>query len=389
MPSKLFDAKLIDAVTQTCLENLQKIRHLCAHPVQTGDNRRLFTPSQHEVYGYLRNTFDLIFSIDQFLSKSSFDQFAEDLEAASTSLLPSKESSQAFLHRHYDRLSTEVTKNYFRNLWRLCFKSKNQRCIDNYHVNFLALRELYKYRKTYLDAYLRENSSDFSEVKVQNDFLKNMANDWFSLFPSTFAYVSKELQAHIKSYCEREFKSSYTFAFTLDEYKKMFVANLKFPDENDFNFAMEVINFMNHPQDAAYSFIECALSTYYSAVALEQILKFSDNYNMTQAVLDILRDKFPTNSEKINMLIYSAGDAITLRKNLADNYTKSSNFDTADSSFLRLEPFLKDFSYSELEDLLAEAKKNSQCMNRRRASSDHNRLEDLKNILARAAGSPA
>lgn len=231
---------LIDAQELDALETIQKHRHLSAHPILKSTTG-LFKPAREMVLCDIRVALESVLIKPPILTVKVFEELVTDLEKIKD-LFPQEIQLKKYLNSKYIRnLNDDVVSHIFRSLWRLTFKTEDEKCNENRNINYRAIRIIFEPKRELLTEYIRVNSSYFSQISENSPvrflifFLGDYPNTYHHLEDSakeiikvkafsdidllTVSYFfSKTIEAHIKLLCE-SIEKHYKFAFGSDKAK--------------------------------------------------------------------------------------------------------------------------------------------------------------------------
>ncbi len=155
--------QLLEAGDFANLQALLKHRHLSAHPVLTA-TEVLFAPTQDTVRAHIRHALEGVLTKPSIMTKKIFDAFVEDLENSSA-VLPDKTALAKYLQaKYFPHFAPYVEQSVFRSLWRLVFRSEDERCEKNRETNLQALSILYERNKEQAKAMIEGERDYFSDV---------------------------------------------------------------------------------------------------------------------------------------------------------------------------------------------------------------------------------
>lgn len=118
--------------------NLQKQRHLCAHPIISQDFE-LYRPNKETVRALIRNTLEGLLTKPAIISRKVFDDLLSDL-VTNKSILINDNDLQRFMDSKYlKRLRDSSIQQIFKSLWRVALKSTDQQASLNRDILGRAL----------------------------------------------------------------------------------------------------------------------------------------------------------------------------------------------------------------------------------------------------------
>lgn len=312
---------LLEGYEFDSLISLQKHRHLSAHPVINRTDI-LFRPHREMVLADMRAALDSVLTKPPILTKQVFDELAEDLEKVKE-LFPDYVQLKRYLESKYFRnLNDEVSKQIFKSLWRITFKSEDKRCDDNREVNGQALRVLFERNRESLSEYIRSNSPYFSEISSGSPL--RQAIFFLGDYPHLYSSLSEAAREFIAANAHSDIDLFAVSYFLSKDVSSHIDSLIKYIEENH-----------KHAFGAKN--------------------KIHPNH-----VNDLLRHAS------------SAGIRKKVNSLMATMYINSANFDAADMIFSRfIKPNVMSFEAKDIELLIEGIGKNNQTYWRGRADSDH------------------
>jgi hypothetical protein len=155
--------QLLDIAERENLLNLQRQRHLSAHPVVNA-NFQLHRPNHDTARALIRNTLDGLLTKAPILSKRIVNELVEDLEQASGILIDDKKLKAYLESKYFARFNPEVEKAVFKALWKFAFCLTNERCERNRAINYRALRLLFSRNPAQFRSLVESDKDYFSTI---------------------------------------------------------------------------------------------------------------------------------------------------------------------------------------------------------------------------------
>ena len=131
--------KLLKPADHQNLENLRKMRHLCAHPVII-EQHELYRPNRETVRALMRNTLEGLLNKPPMLSKKILNALLEDLEENRRILINDTDLAKFLNAKYFDNLGQLVKEEIFKALWKLVFRVDDEDCNKNREINFRTLK---------------------------------------------------------------------------------------------------------------------------------------------------------------------------------------------------------------------------------------------------------
>jgi hypothetical protein len=311
---------LLEAADYQHLINLQKLRHLSAHPVLSGSNL-LFSPNKETTRSLIRNSLEAVLLKPPIFSKKIVGEFVSDI-AAKKELLPDQKALKQYLTaKYFGNLHASVEHELVKALWKFCFRVSNADTDLNRDINTRALYLLYQRNPTEFRQYVVQNSDYFSEVAPNGDPLKALIL-FLSECPALFSALNDAARVPLT------------------------------------NFAQSHINLLAPALFVSPTFSDHLVKL--AALPYEQLRELSDeNWRFL-----IAKGVEANQSQQV----YGIGIAI---------YSNSRAFDTADSHFARfVAPHVPEYDNERLLQILNGIEANNQTYWRGRARIDHPKIAE-------------
>lgn len=311
---------LLEAADYQHLVNLQKLRHLSAHPVLSGSHL-LFSPNKETTRSLIRNALEAVLLKPPIFSKKIVGEFVSDI-AAKKELLPDQNALRQYLNaKYFGNLHASVEHELLKALWKFCFRVSNPETDANRSINTRALHLLYERHPTELRQFIVQNAGYFSEVAPNGAPLTALI-EFLSECPALFSALTDAARVPLTT------------------------------------FANTHVNLL-----APSSFISQSFSDHIatvSALPYEQLRELSD---------ENWRKLIAKGAEVGQIqLVYGLGAKI---------YCGSLSFDSADSHFARfISPYIAEFDSERLNQILVGIEENNQTYWRGRATIDHPKIAE-------------
>jgi hypothetical protein len=318
--------KILETAEYAQLQHLQKLRHLCAHPVLTAADM-LFHPTKDTARAQIRAALEGLLLKPPLFSKRIIQTLIEDI-AANRALLISPEKVKAYIEARYlPNMPRAIELELFRTLWKFCFKLNNSDAQANRSINTVTLAILYGRNPTNIRNMIDADRPTFSNIGPDAEpldclvgFLGSHQELHASLDTSAHILIDGRITADINNRVRARFKSSDLAAH---------------------------------------------LSSLLGASATEL-------GKIKESVWTELLDEAKTES------ISAAAHRLGIKA-----YVESGSYDTADTRFARfIDRILPDLDTSTITELLQGIEANQQTYGRSRASLDHPRLKAAADNLS-------
>ena len=180
------------------LQSLVSHRHLCAHPILSATDA-LFAPSKEQCRAHIRNSLDGMLTKPPILTKKVFAALLEDVEQKQA-VLPDDESLERYLGAKYFKgLTVPVENSLVRSLWRIVFKTTDQRCEQNRSINYRTFRLFYRRRPGEVNALIQADAAYFSELTLAGSPFGYLLA-FLSSHPAVFSLLSEAAKAPIEAH---------------------------------------------------------------------------------------------------------------------------------------------------------------------------------------------
>ena len=310
---------LLDTAELTLLKNLQKHRHLSAHPVLTRQEA-LFSPNKETARAYIRNILDSVLTKPPFMSRKVFDAFIEDVGRFGQLNLDADRFKELLEERYLKYFSPATYIHVFKSLWRVTFKSKDSQPKTNRTVNRQALEVLFSNRETDVLSEIGGNRDWFSDVSFDEDHLIEITT-FFRSNPKVYKLMSDALKGVVAGYAGlslNNFALCWFMSDSLDNHIQIISERISGGESLD--------------EDAYLDFCQ-SLQT---ADCFPQVLDFG-----------------------------------------ISSYGESGTYDTATLRFNEMiRPFLNEYSREQIITLLQQIESNGQTYGRREVQKDHSEVKE-------------
>jgi hypothetical protein len=316
--------QLLEAGDYANLEALLKHRHLSAHPVLNA-TEVLFEPSKDSARAHIRNALEGVLTKPPIMTKKIFDALVEDLEA-NAAVLPDKQALSRYLHaKYFPYLVPYVERSLFRSLWRLVFRSKDERCEKNREINLRALSILYERDKAACRAAIEAERPYFSDVGTDGSRFDSIVR-FIGRYPELFGSLTDAAKTPLENAGKADL-DTFARAWFLSESPAQHL-------------------------DAVEKRISATSGSreFLSGEAFDELLAMARDVGLEERALDIAIAQFGW----------------------------SHSFDMADGYFVSLiKPNLRVFNKTQLGKLIKEVESNNQIYGRGRAASQHRLIKQV------------
>ncbi|RZK17043.1 MAG: hypothetical protein EOO43_13875 [Flavobacterium sp.] len=302
--------KLLETPDLEKISQLQKHRHLSAHPI-LNQTSILYQPNKETVKAHIKNILEGILTKPPIFSARIFQDLIADLATNKDRFITDDELKRFLNAKYFKGLRTETFRDIFKKLWKFVFKLENDDANQNREINFKTLEIIFRANQVDILDLLRTEETHFNEIAsgICTDYLFDLLFRNPKIYSALSDLNKQNIEIEAASSPVHKLMSWFTFD-SFNDYAKQIIS--KFDDEPRFH--------------------------------LEP--------NEYQRLLELYKE-FDNKPEFINLL------------NLL--YFKSSSFDSADQNFYRIEKFLADYSPEQLIRLIEIINSNSQISGRGQA----------------------
>lgn len=318
-----WEAKLIELIEKQTnllepaaivnITQLQKHRHLCAHPVLV-HNYVLYNPNKDTVRAHIRNILEGILTKPPLFSRSIFDDFVKDLADIKEITLTDDQLENFLAKRYFDKFTPIVETQIIKSLWKITLKLDNGDANANREINYKALIMLINIGYPTILTTIENEPNSFG---LNVEFIDKIV-DLFNEFPNIYDVISHSDKVIIDG---------------------------KINGSSDLK-----------------------AKSFFRSKDVEEHLQYLINEN---------HDLDPSTLEYINEIAVDQGFTKQANQLSILSFGESRNFNVADSRFrLLIRPILDELDVDDLQVLLKVIHDNSQIHNRSRASSTNREVKE-------------
>lgn len=315
------DIKLLNMAERENLMNLQKQRHLAAHPIIDA-NLMLHRPNRDTTRALIRNALDGVLTKAPILTKAIVQALMEDLEKASGILLENDKLKRYLESKYFSRFNKITETEVFKSLWKFVFKLIDEKCESNREINYNALILLYNKNPTQFTSQIEFDKDYYSSIATDGKPIQYLIK-FLSKSPEIYEYLADHAKTKIEHEAEHDQSSRFLAWFihgSLDNHANHLK---KWIDEN--------------------YYVEIDATTWNGLLGLSEY------------------PEWPRHVIRIGNSYYGA----------------SSSYNTADKRFSEvIRPKLDQYDIDDCVDLIEKSEKNNQTYSRGRAANDHKQVID-------------
>jgi len=158
--------KLLEVADYQNILNLQKHRHLSAHPV-LDQEYELYNPNKETTRAHIRNMLEGLFLKPPVLANRITEVFTEDLTRIRDVLIENEEALKQYLNSKYlNAMHPQMQDKLFKTLWKFIFRLTEVECNENRRINFKALKIIFLRRKADLIKLIQSDAAYFSQIST-------------------------------------------------------------------------------------------------------------------------------------------------------------------------------------------------------------------------------
>lgn len=293
------------------MENLQKMRHVSAHPVINNVNM-LHMPSKSLVYSLMQSALEAVLTKDALFSSKMIKFIIEDLSHIKTVLTTFEDKNRYFCHKFLNRMSDPIVLRFIETLWKFSFKISNSDIDDNRRNNLDFLEIIFEQKKELFLKFMLDKKSYISNLSLDEQLMR----------PLLAFLISKK---YLLNYFEKDSVDIIKALLTDKPY--YFYEYLLFKNP---------IDYCTYLRNANYKILPVR--------SINALRKDCDEKNIFNDFLSVC----------------------------IEGYSASENFDRADKRFkVLIQPNLDRFSLDQLSILIEKINNNNQVYSRNSASNDH------------------
>lgn len=315
------DIQLLNIAERENLMNLQRQRHLAAHPIIDA-NLMLHRPNRDMTRALIRNALDGVLTKAPILSKAIVQSLMEDLENASGILLENDKLKPYLESKYFSRFNKITETEVFKSLWKFVFKLTNEKCETNREINYNALILLYNKNPTQFTSQIECDKDYFSSIATDGRPIQYLIK-FLSKSPKIYEYLADHAKTKIEHEAEHDQSSRFLAWFIHGSFD----------------------NHANHLE----KWISENLYFNINSIEWKGLLELSDSPEWSKHVIRLCNSY----------------------------YGASFNYNTADKRFSEvIRPKLDQYDINDCIDLIKKSEENKQTYERWRAGQDHQLVID-------------
>ncbi|PHZ92584.1 hypothetical protein CS912_22765 [Klebsiella variicola] len=318
------------------IRELQKKRHLCAHPIMS-EERVLYEPNKETVKSLMLNALNDFLLYKAYYDKGVFDVLVSILESESA-YYTSRKNVEKLISSYQPRMAPHVIYQVFKSFWAISFRSENDKCNENRQQNSMAAVALAKYLlkdPKQLES-IRDDVDYFSRISTNIEVVKYLFVNLCQI-PKMFQLLSEPTRERLMEFRNQEEK-----------------------------------------ENASESQIACYIASMFTFGDMAEYIDF-----IKAKIADSTISKLDKNIMDFISSYYEGYENNTGCMDLLVEYVLNSwSYDMADSRFdFLFKYYIENLNAEQIDKILSGYEKNSQIKDRRRAAEDRRRLQAQRDKL--------
>ncbi|NWA64108.1 hypothetical protein HX773_24735 [Pantoea sp. B9002] len=251
------------------IRDIQKKRHLCAHPILS-EGYTLYTPNKHSVKSMIINALDDFLTRKNYYGRDVFPIILDTLKSNSEYYSVTK-NIKPLIDNYCGRITHHALYHIFKDFWKFSFKLEAEEAIKNRRLNHHACIHLYRN--------IKKHKELLDKVQGDLDFFENISHNTTTV-THLFSFLcrnrefyknfSNDFKLRLKSYTEKDDADDIFDTFTIatmflfnneDEYFTFLKS--KVIEVKRFRLGLSEINFIQevfHDEDCENNICELTIS---------------------------------------------------------------------------------------------------------------------------------
>ncbi|MCF0262978.1 hypothetical protein KW868_00620 [Acinetobacter guillouiae] len=172
--------------------HLQKMRHVCAHPVINEENL-LYKPTKAKVYSLIEISMQSVFLRDALISSKAIDHVLKELNRIRSIINGKKERQLYFKNKLLPLMSDNILKKFIEKLWVFSFVKNDEIFLLNLEINTHILSFLADEKKEIFIDFLKKEIKNIAKVPEDEIYL-----DYYIGFWATHKFLLKHMDENFK-----------------------------------------------------------------------------------------------------------------------------------------------------------------------------------------------
>lgn len=322
--------KFIGAGEISNIRDIQKKRHLCAHPILSEDDA-LYTPNKELVKSMIINALDDFITRRNYHGKDLFKVILEIL-VDNSEFYSTPDNIKPFIEKYLSRATPGSAYKIFKDFWKFSFKLETEEAIKYRSILRNACHHVY--------SQIKKDPATHQKIKDDLDYFENITFKWSNLshfFPflcvnsDFYKKFSPELQSRLRSYL-----------------------NQKSDDDIDLQIYVFATMFLFDSPHEYFENIKARIESHeienIKQTQIKFMLRVYDSHNLEKEIYDLI-------------VLYASN---------------ATSFDDADNRFNLIfnDDVFEKLSKEQINELIDSFKENHQIGSRRRKDVDLNKLKN-------------
>ena len=305
--------------------HLQKMRHVCAHPVLNEENL-LYEPTKAKVYSLIEISLQSIFLRDALISSKAIEQVFGELNRIRSIINGKKERQLYFRNKLMPLMSDNVLKKFIEKLWLFVFFKNDEMLLLNLEINVNILGFLADEKKEIFIGFLKNEIKNIAKIPEDESYLDHYVEFW-ATHKSLLKYMDENFKNIIISLVENPAYKHFAF--------------LKYSSMSDFisSFTKGDFEHVNPDYMGLYE-LQCEeemIREKYNTFCIDVMLEIGPSFERDY----FLKEKIFSSINKFNL-----ADLTYLLKGMSDNKLIFHSIGKLIDEILKID---KEFDFSEFE----------------------------------------
>ncbi|HHY2677190.1 TPA: hypothetical protein ACV439_005211 [Bacillus toyonensis] len=191
----------------------------------------------------MRNMLDGVLCKSPLLSNKLIVPFVSDLESIKNDLFKDDDLSRYLESKYLSKINEASSKNLFKELWKFVFRLENDKCEENRLINFRALRLLFNRNPNQFLAAVREHSSYYSQITLNNSNILYQLQILFAENPDLYVSMTDDLKVVLTEKANNDIgilvKSVYLSSNIQKHFNKILTC---IPERDEFAYPISILN---------------------------------------------------------------------------------------------------------------------------------------------------
>lgn len=233
--------RILSPATYTHLENLQKERHLCAHPILK-DSIELFRPNKLAVQAHIVNILSDILIIPPFLEKELLGEILKDMDSQRRHLRSKQIVEDYLKSRYLDKIqSPEIECRIFIHLWKFVFHLSNEECNRNRNKNYLFLRLLLDRNHDLIMGQIATESEKLSrQIDIDSIPILDLFVKFMNKYPGIYYFLDDSFKISVEAKIETNTLIDHIAFFLHGDFKEYYpILKSNIAEDDDLPYILE------------------------------------------------------------------------------------------------------------------------------------------------------